>query len=69
MAQSLDGLSPKVRGRDKYSFHSGMYKGGQALKNSGRMLMVRANWEKWWQEYRLKPNKANSTDAKSRAAE
>jgi len=69
LAQSLDGVSLKNRGRDKYSFHDDMYKGGQTLKNSGRLSEVKANWRKWWQNYRLKSNKANSADAKSRAAD
>lgn len=56
IAQAIDGKDAKTRGQgyDTYSFHNDQYKGGQKLKEIGRLSEVRANWAKWWQSHQSK---------------
>jgi hypothetical protein len=52
IAQTIDGLDVKARGRVPYSFFNDEYKGSEELKKLGRLLEVRNNWNKWWQDLR-----------------
>lgn len=50
IAKAMDGIDVKSRGRgyDAYSFHNDEYKGGEKLRDLGRLSEVRKNWEQWW---------------------
>jgi len=52
LAGRLDGLSRKGRGYDACSFHNDMWKGGEALRASGRLQEVKLYWMRWWDEYK-----------------
>lgn len=52
MAYILDGITIEKRGRARHSFHDDAYKGGERLRELGRLQEVRANWETWWQAFR-----------------
>jgi hypothetical protein len=47
-------IAPAAFGQDlwgeqhKYSFHDDMFKGGKALRDSGRLKEVQDNWRAWW---------------------
>lgn len=48
IAQSMDGVDLKDRGRRGFSFFDDMYLGGEELGKSGRLAEVRKNWLRWW---------------------
>lgn len=48
VAHKLDGVRIEDRGRGDYTFHDDMYKGGEALRASGRLKQVQERWRAWW---------------------
>lgn len=57
IARAIDGVEVETRGQGyhAYSFHGDMYKGGQKLKELGRLSEVGSNWAKWWDSRWSKP--------------
>lgn len=51
VARSLDGIDIKERGRKEFSFFDDQYKGGEQLKQEGRLQEVQGNWQNWWTEF------------------
>lgn len=48
VAYRLDGIRIEERGRHDYTFFDDMYKGGEALRASGRLQGVQNRWRLWW---------------------
>ncbi|MGD8454467.1 MAG: hypothetical protein PVJ57_21850 [Phycisphaerae bacterium] len=48
VAYKLDGVRIEDRGRSDYTFFDDMYKGGEALRASGRLKQVQDRWRAWW---------------------
>ncbi|MCA9277476.1 MAG: hypothetical protein H6815_01660 [Phycisphaeraceae bacterium] len=51
LAFAIDRISIEHKGRREYSFFDDAYLGGEALSKSGRLVEVRDNWRRWWQDH------------------
>ncbi len=49
VAIATDRAGMDKRENSSYSFHDDHYKGGEALKASGRLAEVQQNWKRWWE--------------------
>lgn len=52
LATAIDRVGSDARATPAYYLHDDQHKGGEALRDSGRLKEVRLNWENWWKERR-----------------